>query len=372
MLRRLLRIAVVAAISTHLYALKAPAAPAEAPLLPVDFAGWHQASTPQRSTAPEAADQVNAPVLREYGFTEFAAANYTQPDNKLNVRAIRFQDATGAYGAFTFYRRPGMQKEDIGSGGAFDGAHVLFWTGATLVDATFDHLTAMSAAQLRELASDLPRIGGPSSVAPPLPKYLPTTSLDAGSIRYSVGPIAYARGGGVLPPALVGFNRDAEAVTANYTSQNGSGTLTVLMYPTPQMAMHEAQTIQALLKSGSSPQASLPQPLTDSNQASLQVRRSGPIVALTSGSFSENEARKLLGAINYTADITWNHPEGYVSEASKTARLLLGIAYLTGILGATAIFLGLFFGGGRAFIRRLRGKSVSTLNDEDFISLKLR
>jgi hypothetical protein len=57
---------------------------------------------------------------------------------------------------------------------------------------------------------------------------------------------------------------------------------------------------------------------------------------------------------------------------SKTARLLLGIAYLTGILGGTAIILGLFFGGGRAALRRLRGKPVSTLNDEDFISLKLR
>jgi len=105
---------------------------------------------------------------------------------------------------------------------------------------------------------------------------------------------------------------------------------------------------------------------------SLLVRRSGPLVAVTSGSFSADEASKLLHSINYTADITWNHPEGYVSEVSKTARLLVGIAYLIGILGSTAIILGLFFGGGRAVIRRLRGKPVSTLNDEDFISLKLK
>ena len=299
MLRRLLLIAVAATICGHLYALKTPASPAEAPLLPVDFAGWHQASAPQRSATPEAADQGNAPVLREYGFTEFAAANYTQPDNKLNVRAIRFQDATGAYGAFTFYRRPAMQKEDIGSGAAFDGAHVLFWTGATLIDATFDHLTAMSAAQLRELATDLPKIGGPNSVAPPLPKYLPIASLDTGSVRYCIGPVSYAHSGGVLPPALVGFDRDAEAATAHYSTQNGDGTLTVLMYPTPQMAIRQAQAIQALLKAGSSPQAEWPQPLSDSNPVSLLVRRSGPIVALTSGNFSVDEARKLLGSINY-------------------------------------------------------------------------
>ncbi len=102
------------------------------------------------------------------------------------------------------------------------------------------------------------------------------------------------------------------------------------------------------------------------------MRRSGPLVAITNGNFSADEARKLLGSVNYTADITWNHPEGYVSEASKTARLLLGIAYLCAILGGTAIILGIFFGGGRAAIRRLRGKPVSTLNDEEFMSLKLR
>lgn len=371
MLRRLLSIAVIATVSTYIYA-KAPVTPAEPSILPTDFAGWHEISAPQRSATPEAADQANAAVLHEYGFTEFSSANYAQPDNKLNVRAIRFQDATGAYGAFTFYRRAGMQKEDIGNDGAFDGARVLFWSGTTLIDATFDHLSAMSAAQLRELASDLPKVGGPSAVAPPLPKYLPLASLDAGSVHYAVGPVAYARSGGVLPPSAIDFDREAEAVTANYSTQNGDGTLTILMYPTPQMAIHQEQALQTLLKAGNSPQAAWPQPLAESSEASLLVRRSGPLVAISSGSFSVDEAHKLLNAINYKADITWNHPEGYVSEASKTARLLLGIAYLTGILGGTAIILGLFFGGGRAALRRLRGKPVSTLNDEDFISLKLR
>jgi hypothetical protein len=358
MLRRLYPIALFAIASTSLYAAKITPQP---PLLPTDFAGWHETAPEQRSTAPESADQPSATVLHEYGFAQFASAKYTQADNQLSVRAIRFEDATGAYGAFTFYRRPGMLKEDIGNEGAFDGARVLFWTGTTLVDATFDHLTAMSAAQLRELSDNLPKNNGPSDVAPPLPKYLPTTALDPGSVRYAIGPLAYARGGGVLPPDMVGFDRDAEAVTAHYASSNGGGTLTLLIYPTPQIAMNREQAIQQLIKAGNTPQS-----------VGLLVRRSGPIVAITSGSFAENEARKLLGSVNYSADVTWNHPEGYVSEASKAARLLLGIATLTTILGGTAIFLGFFLGSGRAVVRRLRGKPPSTLNDDEFISLKLR
>src|SRR6185437_13250629 len=62
----------------------------------------------------------------------------------LTVKAIEFQDATGAYGAFTFYRRPTMSAADIGSGAAFDGKRVLFWSGKTLADATFEHITPMS------------------------------------------------------------------------------------------------------------------------------------------------------------------------------------------------------------------------------------
>ena len=75
--------------------------------------------------------------------------------------------------------------------------------------------------------------------------------------------------------------------------------------------------------------------------------------------------------MKYEAEVTVDHPEGYVNEVRKTARLLLGIIYLTGILGSASILVGLFLGGGRAIVRRLQGKPVSSLNDEDFISLKL-
>ena len=163
------------------------------PLLPTDFAGWSLSAPVQESTAPEAADAANASVLKEYGFQQFVTAHYANGDNKLNVRAIRFQDASGAYGAFTFFRRPGSIAEQIGRSAAWDGSHVLFWNGATLVDATLDHVTPMTASELRELAKDLPQPPGSANVAPPLPGYLPRQGLDTGLTHYSLGPEAYAR-----------------------------------------------------------------------------------------------------------------------------------------------------------------------------------
>ncbi len=347
-------------------------APAAPPLLPTDFAGWSLSAPAQQSNAPEVADAANAPVLKEYGFQQLASGHYVNGDNNLSLRAIRFQDASGAYGAFTFYRRPGSIEEQIGHGAAWDGSHVLFWAGATLVDATFDKVTAMSPAELRELAKDLPQPASSANVAPPLPVYLPHQDLSAGLTHYAIGPEAYARGGGVLPVALVDFaSSSAEAVTANYATRGGDGQITLLMYPTPQLAAARLRDIDAFLKAGNS-QATWPQPLAESHSSSLLTRRSGPIVAVISGSLPAATAHKLLNQVNYQADVVWNNPQGYVSEGSKVARLILGIFALVGILGGSAILLGLFLGGGRALYRVMRGKPASAFQEEtEFIQLHL-
>ena len=350
-------------------AASAPAPPP--PLLPNEFAGWSVSGAVQDSAAPESADAANAAVLKEYGFQQFETAHYSNGDNKLNLRAIRFQDASGAIGAFTFFRRAGSIPEQIGRSAAWDGSHVLFWNGATLVDGTLDKVTPMTASELRELAKDLPQPSGSANIAPPLPGYLPRPGLDNQVTRYSLGPEAYARTGGVLPVSLVDFASSAEAVTANYSNRDGSGQVTLLIYPTPQLAAARLRDIDAYLKAGNN-KSTWPQALAESRPDSLLTRRSGPIVAVVSGALPADTAHKLLNQINYQADVVWNNPQGYISDGSKVARLILGIFALTGILGGAAILLGLFLGGGRAIYRVLRGKPASAFQEEtEFIRLNL-
>ena len=340
-------------------------------LLPEEFAGWQVTGPVHQGTEPQIADAANAEVLNECGFRQFASGHYVSDGNKLDIRAIGFQDASGAYCAFTFYRRPGSLEERIGRTGAWDGSHALFWTGNTLVDATFDHLTAMSTAQLRELAGDIPQPGGVANIAPSLPAYLPHPDLIAGLTRYSLGSTGYVRSGGVLPPSLIGFDLSAEVVTASYTTHDGDGKLTLIEYPTPQMAAARLRTIEDFLKAGNTPQAAWPQPLSQSHADVLLTRRSGPIIAITSGSFPAATARKLLNQINYEANVVWNNPQGYVSDAAKVVKLFLGIFAIVGVLGGTALILGVFFGGGRALIRVLRGKPASAVNEAEIIRLNL-
>jgi hypothetical protein len=353
---------------------------AQPPLLPGSFAGWTAVAPPRTGAVPDAADQADADVLKEYGLKDYAVADYARGGRRVTVRARRFADATGAYGAFTFYRHLGMHPEDIGKEGASSGSEFLFWTGTTLVDAVFGNAgpgassdsevcvpvtsgetcisVASARASLRELAAALPPAPGPDGVAPELPHRLPAQGLEADSIRYFVGPAAYARSGASLPAALIDFTRDPEVVTAQYSARDGKGALTIVEYPTPQIAIARAKAIDDQFKQGS-------------GSVSQAVHRSGPIVAVTGGRFSSSEAQSLLGQIKYEAEVTVDHAKSYVSEVKKTARLVLGIIYLTFILGASSMLVGLFLGGGRAVVRRLRGKPVSSLNDEEFITLKL-
>jgi len=318
--------------------------PVPKPLLPDSFAGWVATGPLKRVTDPAEADPLNTAALKEYDFTEGALAIYKRGNETLSLRALRFHDASGAYGAYSFYRQTGWPKEEIGTGAASNHNRVLFWLGNTMVDANFNRIGPMSGSELRELAGRLPLPAGTAALTPPILADLPHDSLDGQTTHYAVGPAGYVAAGGVLPPDVVGFDRGAEAVTANYTLRSGPATLTIIDYPTPHQ---------------------------DSDAASLEVRRSGPLVALVSGDAIPDESHKLLAVVHYDADLM-SIPQPTESEVSKTSKLLMGIATMVIIGASAAVLLGFFLGGGRALYRLARGRPISSVYEAEFTSLHLR
>lgn len=338
----------IAVLSLSTLAFAAPAQPSapQQSLLPQSFAGFSRITT---LAVP--LDPADAAVLREYGITQSTSATYGSGSERLTLRAFRFPDATGAYGAFTFFRQPGMRAETLGREGASAGNRWLFWTGATLIDATFTQPSGDEKSALAALAAQIPQVGGAAGIPPPLPHYLPGAQLDPGSVKYAIGPAAYAQMGGQLPVSAIDFGPDTEVVTARYSAE---GTLTLLLYPTPQIAGAHLRAIDAIAKA-----------------SGFSTKRAGPLVAIVIGSASPQNAQRLLDAVRFNDTVTINHPEGYVPETVKLYRLFVGIATLVVILIGAAILLGLFLGGGRALVRILRGKPVSAVSEEEFISLHL-
>ena len=340
------------------------------PLLPDAFAGWVTQDKPKATANPADLDSANAFVLKEYDCTGGVIADYKRGDETLTIKALTFNDVSGAYGAYSFYRQNGWPKADIGTGGTSNKNRVLFWKGNTVVDANFSHIGPMSAGELRDLAKDLPTPQGNRSLPPPILAVLPQGSLDKQTTHFAQGPAGYAGAGGVLPPQLIGFDRDAEAVTANYSLPSNPATLTLIDYPTPQMAEAQEKAIRDYIHAGKNAQPAFPQPLQDSDQASLEVSRSGPIVALVSGDAIPDESHKLLAQVHYSPELI-QIPQPHESEVSKTSRFLMGIASLVIIGCSAAILLGFFLGGGRALYRLSRGRPVSSVYDAEFIRLHL-
>ncbi len=344
--------------------------PSPKALLPDAFDGWVTTEPTTVETDATQVDAASAAALKEYGFNAAVLANYKRGSETLSMRALRFDDASGAYGAYTFYRQNGWPKEDIGTGAASDHNRILFWQGTTVVDATFSRIGPMTAGELREIARQLPVPTGNRAMIPPILANLPQAKIDGQTTHYAEGPAGYAGSGGALPPALVDFDKGAEAVTASYSLTSGKATLTIIDYPTPQIAEAQETAIRAYLKAGSQAQPPWPKPLTDSDQASLEVRHSGPLVVVVSGDAVPDDSHRLLESVHFDATLT-AVPQPVESDVAVTSKLLVGIAVLSIIGAAAAIVLGGFLGGGRALYRLARGRPISSVYDEEFIHLDL-
>jgi len=343
-------------------------APAPAPVLPSEFGGWQVSGIVAKSVDAAVADAANAAVLKEYGFQRFEKADYTRDDGrKLAVKAAVFDDASGAYGAFTYYQTPAMLEEKIGGQAGSLNNRVLFFQGNVLIDAVFDKLSAMSAAELRELAGLLPRPAGSAGKLPTLRNYLPTRGYAKNTTKYILGPAALDRTGAPLPGATVDFKSGAEVILGKYSATAGDSTLMLIAYPTPQIAAEKLRQIDA------AHQVTAQQPGVASivDVGPFFDKRTGPIVVIAAGPLSQSEARAMLGSISYEADVTWNE-NTYASKRDNLANLLFNVILLCGVVIGLALVAGVGFGGIRILMKRIfPGRVFDRPEDMEFISLHL-
>ncbi len=344
-----------------------------ASILPKEFGGWQMSGPARTSSDPAAADPVNAAVLKEYGFNSFESATYSRDDGrKLALRAARFGDASGAYGAYTYYKTPDMLIEKVGDGAASMNERVLFYRGNILVDAVFQKLSAMSAAELRELAQSLPLPAGNTRNLPGLPAYLPPQSYVKNTAKYVLGSVALQNLDAPVPASLVDFSSGAEVVLGNYNSSGGEATLMLISYPTPQIAADHLRRIEAASPQNTNPQnngatahsaPTLANPIFD--------KRTGPIVVVVAGPLSQAEAKSLLASVNYDANVTWNE-NTHFTKRDNLANLLVNVIILCFIIIGFALVAGVAFGGIRILARRMfPGRVFERAENREFIALHL-
>jgi len=249
-----------------------------------------------------------------------------------------------------------MRTETIGDAGASNNSRILFYKGNVLVDVMLEHVTAMSGADLRALAEALPRPRGNLAALPTLPGNLPAQSRVPNTSRYIVGPEALARLAVPLPAPLVDFSKSPEIVMANYRTSAGEGVLTIVGYPTPQIAREKLAAMQNASLAG----------------GPFYFKRSGPFVAAVNGSIPADEAQSLLASVNYDADVTWNQPTK-LKPSEDRAGFVVALILLCVIAVLAAFIFGFAFGGIRLLMARFYPNKVFDRPESvDFIRLNLK
>lgn len=321
-----------------------------APILPEVFAGWERSGVPQSGNDPRKIDNASSSVLKEDRFTDFEVVTYKHDDRTLTVKAARFADAEGAYAAFTFYRQPLMRVEEIGTLAASLNERVLFFSGNILVDAQFDHVTGMSGTQLRELATQLPKAAGAASELPTLPAHLPRKQLVAESARYLIGPAAFSALSIDLSPELIDFSKSPELLWARINGEApGSAEILLIAYPTPHIAIEKLSGFEQLAP-----------PFSGGTSA---AKRTGPIIALVRGSISHGDAARILAAVNYDVNVTWNENAGQ-GKRDNIGNLVIAALTFSAILLLMSIGAGAVFGFGRFYLPLLRPRKAGESRDD--------
>jgi hypothetical protein len=337
-------------------------------ILPQQFGGWQMQGAARTSGDPAVADPANAAILKEYRFSSVTSATYIRDDGRtLKVRAAKFADASGAFGAYTFYLQPEMRKEQIGDQGASLGQRVLFYRGDILVDVLFSRESVMSGAELRELAGALPSPIGSSANLPGFIEFLPRRDYIANTQKYVMGPLALGTLSLAVSADLVDFAASSEVTVARYNLPSGEATLMLISYPTPQLAAEHLKRIDAAHQLAQ-PQAGIS---AIENTGSFSDKRTGPIIAVASGPVSEKDAKALLGLVNYEATVTWNTPTDN-AQVRELYLLILNVVIICAVIAGLAIIAGVAFGGFRILMKRLYPDKVFDRPEQmEFISLHL-
>jgi hypothetical protein len=304
-------------------------------------------------------DAPDAAVLTEDGLQRFARSEYAPAGKGAAQGAVtvyKFADASGAVSAYDYFRKPGMRAEKLGDAAVANGDELLLRSGVNVVRANFKLGHEGMLTLTKELIVRLPKVSGPAGIAPLLPELLPEKGQDSDSVKYALGPVGYQAMGGVLPAAMVGFDKSAETVTAKY---KGGGVLTLLLYPTPQIAGDRGRAVETQLK-------------PDANAGTVKLRREGPLLLLTTGAWTPAAAQSMVDGIHLRSIVSFDKPMPleFHAEVQKTYSLLTSIAVFCGVGSLAAIFLGLFLGGGRALIRVMQGKPAAS--EPEFLRIDLR
>lgn len=278
-----------------------------------------------RVSAKAAAPTADQAIWDEYGLRASQTAQYQGDGQTFTATAWRFQDPTGALGAFEWLRPADAKPSAIAKLAAETPAGSILVHGNYVLRFEDYHPAPAFLATVIEGFKQVDK-----SALPSLMGYLPAEDLIPNSERYVEGPAALQKFDPGIPPSTAAFHLSAEAQIGSFRAAGGDLKLAIFSYPTHLIARQQTAEFQKI--------------------AGAMVKRSGPIVAVILAPPNADAAEKLLSLIRYQADVTLD--ERVNTRRDNIGNLVVNAFVLIGILLIFTTVSGLAFGSLRAFLRR--------------------
>jgi hypothetical protein len=253
----------------------------------------------------------------------------------LSIEAVTLEDSRAAFSLLTLLRDSSIQSGPPGDAFTTTQDGIRFAQGREWVriqgQGTTEDLVKRVAISVSH------RIGSGRQAPPSLVSHFPKLGYDASSLRYFTGSKCYESYSGAMADRYLKFRSDMEIAQARYSLENQSGMLSLLSFPTTQVA----EEYFAELAGPKSAQK---------NGPGVYAKRAGPIVALLEGSFDPGPADKILSPLKFSYSIRWIYekrkpttiwgvPAGILGTVVKS---LLFVALLCVASVATGVVLAVF------------------------------
>jgi len=257
-------------------------------------------------------------LASDVGFLKYISRTYSAKNSSLTLEVFELLDSRAAYSLLTLLRKTPMQNGPPGDACAITSDGILFAQGRRFVRIHAQDLPKEIPEKAAAYVSK--RLGTEHGEPPSLILHMPKSGYDASSQRYFPAIAAYRNYAKGKSSACINTRYDMEIAQARYFMGSRSGTLSLLKFPTPELA---EEYYAGLVIPASS----------QSDGLSVYAKRAGPLIAFLEGNFEPRSADNLLKSVKFSYSVHW------VYEKKNNTKVIWGIPL--GILGA--VVNSLFF-----------------------------
>jgi hypothetical protein len=268
-------------------------------------------------------------LFEDVGFEKYERRSYSAGNSSsVSIEVISLKDSRAAYSLLTLFRESTLQNGPPGDAFTTTADGIRFAKNRKWVRIQASGIQADLLKRIADSMSD--RIGRDRQTAPSLVSHLPKLGFEASSLRYFPGLKSFETYSRKEARIFQKLNVDMEIAQAHYSLENGTGNLSLLSFPTIQVAEECFTELTA-----SKPAEKIAN--------SMYAKNVGPMVALLKGSFDPSTADKILSSIRYSSSvrwieenkpaITWGVPAAVIGAVVKSlffVMLLCGVSIVTG------------------------------------------